>query len=77
MRARMRRQWFRGSKRSLNHPNHRVRAFAVEAKKRDEQVRAELRAMMEADEMVAYHWATVEAAGHAEQVAAMLAELAD
>jgi len=38
--------------RFLNHPNHRVRAFAALAKKRDEQVRAELRAMMEADEMV-------------------------
>ena len=39
--------------RFLNHPNHRARAFAIEAKNRDEQLRAEFLAMMESDAMMA------------------------
>ena len=51
--GRIRRRQRKVFERFLNHPNHRVRAFAIAAKKRDEQLRAEFRAMMEADEMVA------------------------
>jgi hypothetical protein len=50
--GRIRRRQRKVFERFLNHPNPRVRAFAIEAKKRDEQLRAEFRAMMEADAMV-------------------------
>jgi hypothetical protein len=51
--GRIRRRQRKVFERFLNHPNHRVRAFAIEAKNRDEQLRAEFRAMMEADAMMA------------------------
>jgi hypothetical protein len=51
--GRIRRRQRKVFERFLSHPNHRVRAFAALAKKRDQQVRAEFRAMMEADEIVA------------------------
>ena len=51
--GRIRRRQRKVFERFLSHPNHRVRAFAALAKKRDQQVRADFRAMMEADEIVA------------------------
>ena len=56
--GRIRRRQRKVFERFLNHPNHRVRAFAIEAKNRDEQLRAEFRAMMEADAMMAEQFAS-------------------
>jgi hypothetical protein len=50
--GRIRRRQRKVFERFLNHPNPRVRAFAIEAKKRDEELRAKFPAMMEADAMV-------------------------
>jgi uncharacterized protein (UPF0335 family) len=49
--GRIRRRQREVFERFLSHPDSRVRAYVFDAKKRDEQVRAEFRAMMEADEM--------------------------
>jgi len=51
--GRIRRRQRKAFERFHTHPNHRLRAFAALAKTRDEQVRAEFRAMTEADEIVA------------------------